>query len=473
MYSMPGWGNVTRLPIDVSTDLLNPYVNPDGTLWFTSTPSSFEYLTLYSCDPDQNDGYCGGSADSEDDCCDPINPCVGVGCGTHPACLPCTPTVTECAPTQTCGTIDDGCGNPVDCGPVGPEDCAPVADECSTDSTGIISTAVSCVNNTCVETPTETPCTPVADECSLDSTKVIVTEVSCVNNTCVETPTETPCEYGCDDGACKTDLCTFAHPAVENAVNCEVECLDDGILRITTLDENNCSFDLDVRKDGTAFANIILRNGYMECSVDGCALGGGFIEVKDNGQKITAVPSGEHGIITGIVGTHYNAEKHEEAGSTVFEVGISEGCVWYQFPGHEKIYLARVVEACEGETDVTYDKLTSTKTGDNYVIETEGKHTSENPDDDTTTTDTDESTDENSDDDTITNPDDDATTSPDEDTAEIDDSTIEVDDNESGTDDESDDEVKNDTDSNAQSDDEADEDDQKKGKSGGGCSLSQ
>jgi len=424
-YNMPGWTNPTRLPFDQDSALASPFVAPDGSLWFVATPSvSPVQRRLYSCAPDQNDGYCGGSADSEGDCC--VENCVGTGCGTHPACQPCEPVVTECTVDQACGAIDDGCGNPIDCGR-----CDLVADACSADGRNVVSTTVVCESNTCVSVEDSTQCRygciggecqecvpeaecapeaecgtmddgcgnpidcgrcdPVADACSSDGTRVISTNVSCESNECEYEPIETPCEDGCLDGTCVDDPCTNEHPNIQVGEGCEITycginaAVDPAVIR--NVAGGICDFTVDVKRDGTPAAEITLRGnetcnqGSLEFTTEGgVVLGCGNEHVNDNGQHITTIPSGEAGVMTGIIGTRYDARRFITGAMNGFEVEVEEGCSWYEGNDFERIYIAPSVAACNGNTDEVFGALTlTTKDGATTVV-TEDPHVIENPD---------------------------------------------------------------------------------------------
>ncbi|MDD3861485.1 MAG: hypothetical protein PHP74_01165, partial [Candidatus Gracilibacteria bacterium] len=418
-YDMPGWTNPTILPFDQASKLASPFVAPDGSLWFTATPNiSPEQRSLYSCAPNPNDGYCGGSADSEGDCC-PTEECVGQGCGTHPACQPCVPEFTECAVDQECGTIDNGCGTEIPCGT-----CAPAsADICDDDY--IVKFQTACVGNTCIESVSDTipceygcedatcqDCEPVTTECApeqecgtiidecggeidcgtcpppsadtCEGSAIIQFEIACVGNSCEETIKNTiPCENGCEDAQCKLppDPCTPDHPEITNpTAGCELECLDTDppAILIANKPGQTCELEIDVKKDGTLPAQIDLQGnatctqGVLECADDGCVIGCGDAEVLDNGQGLSTKPSGES-VITGIVGTWYKIQRFlYESGASVLKVDIKEGCLWYKFPGYEKIYLAKIVEDCGGETDEVFDGLKSENDNGNYAVETVG-----------------------------------------------------------------------------------------------------
>jgi uncharacterized protein (TIGR03382 family) len=365
MYTFPGWtvqsaplSNVYDLHPDSGVGL--PFVAPDGSFWFTSTNDpSHDNRHVYACQPDPADGYCAGSADSEADCC-PANPddCEGQGCADYDCgCVPspdcsgieCGEVPDNCGGTHLCGSCDDFANSFCDAGFC---DCAP--DACPQ--------AYECgpADNGCGQTLNCGGCDAPAF-CNQNA-HVCVCEPDCDGKDCGDDGCGASCGVCegfdvCQQGQCVSD-CATTHPYISDVSGCELEwCGSDPALdpvTIKNLSGQTCTFSMDVKQDGTPAAQVDMQGlpscpqAMLECLKSGCALVCGAVDIDDNGQKVTAQPSGES-VMTGIVGTTYAVKRYTESGIDRFEASVSAGCVWYEFYDAPRIYLAPEAD-CPEET---------------------------------------------------------------------------------------------------------------------------
>jgi hypothetical protein len=158
----------------------------------------------------------------------------------------------------------------------------------------------------------------------------------------------------CDD--CPSD-CSYAHPNVVLVSGCQYEyCGSNPAIHPITIRNDlgtTCHFHVDVLGNGVPAQIDLSGNGTcaqatLECLTSGCVLGCGDVDIVDNGQHITAVPSGED-VTTGIVGTNYAVQRYTDSGIDIFEAAVSAGYVWYTFPEVGTIHLAPA-EDCPVDT---------------------------------------------------------------------------------------------------------------------------
>ncbi|MFA6917455.1 MAG: hypothetical protein WC285_01285 [Candidatus Gracilibacteria bacterium] len=311
-------------PINPGAITTSPFVDSRGVLWFVSgdTPTSG---IIQSCAPVCGDGVCLGTADCEADC----------------------PTVPP----------DDGGVTP----DAGADGGTPPDPDAGVDGGGVPDP----------DAGADGGGTPPDPDAGADGG---------VPDAGADAGVPAPdAEIQTPDAGCLTSV-----PGIEVDAGCELElCGTEGVdpVVIRNLSGRTCTVRMDVRRNGTPAANIIMRdiceggacnNSILACVGGDCIVPGGDVSIDDNGQGIVAKPEARHGVMMGIVGTVYRILSYIAAnGHEIFEVECSQGHIWVDFTQVEGDPRVDVGD-CEMCVDKVIVDLTTDTQPETFVEDTDG-----------------------------------------------------------------------------------------------------
>lgn len=268
---VPG-GNVSE--INPHTFQRASFIDSEGVIWFAAGDDTTYWGAnyIYACPP-TTDGYCLGTLDSREDCCQ-VESCQGQGCATY-----------DCGITPD-GDTDTPAEQDIDPEPEDPPDGDSEFVDGDTDQPD---------QDTSDSDPETVEVEESESECVVPDYVEVVTPQYCVPSDCsgntfmVSNTTGETCHLKIGT-SCKADL--FISDIPDTA---------GGIIGCT--DEKTC-------------VNI-----------------SGHVRDVDNGCHVVILPGWEEGVVdSGVVGTTYDTYRYStQSGHEIFETTCESGYVWYDF----------------------------------------------------------------------------------------------------------------------------------------------